>query len=75
MCTQSPSKSTPKRRTYKRVDFNYMVIVDIYIKSLERMLMRTGWSTKKPYVPVNFSLPIGEPTSLPIPKVTSSLAN
>ena len=53
-----------------------MVIVDIYIKkSLERMLMRIGWSTKKPYVPVNIFLPIGEPTSLPIPKVTSSLAN
>ena len=52
-----------------------MVIVDIYIKSLERMLMRIGWSTKKPYVPVNFFLPIGEPTSLPIPKVISSLAN
>ena len=65
----------PKRRTYKRFDFDYKVIVDIYIKSLERMLMRTGWSTKKPYVPVNFSLPIGEPTSLPIPKVTSSLGN
>ena len=47
-------KVYPKRRTHKRFDFDCMVIVDIYIKSLERMLIRTGWCTKKPYVPVNF---------------------
>ncbi len=32
----------PERRTYKRFDFDCMVFVDIYITSLERMLMSTG---------------------------------
>ena len=45
----------PKRRTHKRFDFDCMVIVDIYIKSLERMLMNFGWPMEKPYIPVNFS--------------------
>ena len=45
----------PKRRTYKRFDFDCMVIVDIYIKNLERMLMIIGWPMKKPYIPVNYS--------------------
>ena len=30
------------RRTYKRIDLDCMVIMDIYIKSLERMLMNIG---------------------------------
>jgi len=28
-----------KRRTYKRIDLDCMVTMDIYIKSLERMLL------------------------------------
>ena len=51
----------PKRGTPKRIDFYCMVIVDIYIESLERM--PTRW-------------PMGNPTwstNLPIPKVTSSI--
>ena len=40
-------EARPKRRTYKRFDFDCMVIMGIYIKSLERMLMSIGWSMKK----------------------------
>ncbi len=45
----------PKRRTYKRFDFDCVVIVDIYIKSLEGMLMIIGGPMKKPYISVNYS--------------------
>src|SRR6266540_3203837 len=72
MCTQSPSKSAPKRRIYKRFDFDCMVIVDIYIKSLERMLRSIGWPMKKPSILVNYS-PANLWTNLPIPKATSSI--
>ena len=35
---------------HKRIDLDYMVIMDIYIKSLERMLVSTGWTMEKtPY--------------------------
>ena len=55
-----------------RFDFDCMVIVDIYIKSLERMLRSIGWPMKKPSILVNYS-PANLWTNLPIPKATSSI--
>ena len=66
-------KVCPKRRTYKRFDFDCMVIVVIYIKSLERMLMSTGWPIEKnPTFPITILLLTDGLTNLPVPKVTSS---
>src|SRR6266542_2913736 len=53
MCTQSPSK-LPQKGGHKRIDLDCMVIMDIYIKSLERMLMSTGWTLEKTHIPVNY---------------------
>uniref|UniRef100_A0A0A9E5I6 Uncharacterized protein n=1 Tax=Arundo donax TaxID=35708 RepID=A0A0A9E5I6_ARUDO len=44
-----------KRRTYKRIDLDCMVIVDVYRKGLERMLVSTRWPVKKDYIPINYS--------------------
>ena len=62
----------PKKRTYKRFDFDCMVIVDIYIKSLERMLMSTGWPMEKTLHPCKLFPYVGS-TNLTIPMVTSSI--
>ena len=55
MCTQSPSKSAPKRGTYKRFDFDCMVIMDIYIKAWRECLWLLDGIWRKPYIPVNYS--------------------
>uniref|UniRef100_A0A0A9E930 NRPD902 n=1 Tax=Arundo donax TaxID=35708 RepID=A0A0A9E930_ARUDO len=32
-----------------------MVIMNVYVKSLKRMLVSTGWPVKKDYIPINYS--------------------
>ena len=41
-CVRYYHQSLSEGRTHKRFDFDCMIIVDIHIKSLERMLMSTG---------------------------------
>src|SRR6266540_7097105 len=74
MCTQSPSKSAPKGGAHKRFDFDCMIIMDIYIKSLEKSAYEYWMDYgENPISPLTIPLPMDGLTNLPNPQDTSSI--
>src|SRR6266498_1756099 len=72
-CVRNHIEVCPKRRTHKMFDVDCMVIMDIYIKSLERMVMSTECPMRKPTTSLTILLLICGPTKLPVPRVMSSI--